>query len=362
MQVIMAWDEKQRLKNKKFGADGKIVEIDAFVIGGKRKNGIGAIKLHTCYVLVITERGGETLLLPFAKPEGGAEGLFEIAEFLKCWLADWALCCTDKCGSYIAWFRDNPEKNIMHFIVNHSQSKEFGQDWLLWLDDEDDACFADNEDGFFILEVSTQKADHLAGDFKMHSASIRGSLRENVVGNLKEFQWRKNHAGQDLWLAFCDAWGRVERELREGRVTLEQLFSEIQCDFTLYDEQEEFLNSPDILVENDEPMPWNYSKLWFCTPDCGWFCSGKNWNSLRYNHTKRCPHWKKLPSANDYRHMSSRCTCCCVPGAELLQYKKPWGTKYRKCKATKVKRRLKKLRGERKSLSASQLKKLIKKK
>ena len=57
---------------------------------------------------------------------------------------------------------------------------------LAWLDAEDDLCFADNDDEFFILEVSTQKADHLAGDFKMHSASIRGSLRDNIVGNLKE--------------------------------------------------------------------------------------------------------------------------------------------------------------------------------
>ena len=41
---MFAWDEKQRLKKKKFGDDGKIVEIDAFVQGGKRKNSVGEIK------------------------------------------------------------------------------------------------------------------------------------------------------------------------------------------------------------------------------------------------------------------------------------------------------------------------------
>ena len=90
---------------------------------------LSGLRLHTCYVLVITERGGDTLLLPFAKPEGGPEGLAEIGDYLDRWLADYALCCTDKCGSYIAWMRDNPEKNIMHFIVNHSQVDEFGFTW-----------------------------------------------------------------------------------------------------------------------------------------------------------------------------------------------------------------------------------------
>ena len=99
---------------------------------------------------------------------------------------------------------------------------------------------------------------------------------------LLRFQWRKNHTGQDPWIAFCDAWGRVERDLREGRVTVEEVFSKIQCDFSLYNEREEVLNSADISSNGDEPIPWDHSKLWFCVPDCGWWCSGKQWNSLRY--------------------------------------------------------------------------------
>ena len=87
------------------------------------------MRLHCCYVLVITERDGEVLLVPFAKPSGGQEGLAEVQDHLDHWIAVNALMATDKAGSYIAWCRDNPDKSIWHFIVNHSQTKEFGFEW-----------------------------------------------------------------------------------------------------------------------------------------------------------------------------------------------------------------------------------------
>ena len=57
---------------------------------------------------------------------------------------------------------------------------------LCWLDEEDDARFADNEDGFTLLPVHTQRADHIAGDYAMFSAGMRGCARENVAGYLAE--------------------------------------------------------------------------------------------------------------------------------------------------------------------------------
>ena len=87
------------------------------------------MSLHTCYVLVITERDGDVLLIPFAKPEGGQESLADIQQHLDKWIANFAKLATDKAGAYIAWCRDNPEKAIHHFIVNHNQTKEFGFTW-----------------------------------------------------------------------------------------------------------------------------------------------------------------------------------------------------------------------------------------
>ena len=44
MQAVFAYDEKKRLEGKKFGADGSVVEVDIFLVGGDRKNGVGRIK------------------------------------------------------------------------------------------------------------------------------------------------------------------------------------------------------------------------------------------------------------------------------------------------------------------------------
>ena len=72
---------------------------------------------------------------------------------------------------------------------------------LLWVDEEDGEEFADStiewqyedaqgntpygpgvEEGCGIYGVSTQLADGIAGNFSMSSASMRGSMRDNVVG------------------------------------------------------------------------------------------------------------------------------------------------------------------------------------
>ena len=84
---------------------------------------------QTCYVEVILEREGDVVLIPFAKPGGGPEGIAEIGKMMDRWLHDDAILNTDKCYSYICWCKDNPEKRIFHAIVNHSQTDEFGFAW-----------------------------------------------------------------------------------------------------------------------------------------------------------------------------------------------------------------------------------------
>ena len=40
----MKYDEEKRLQGHQFGSDGSVVEVDAFVYGGDRKNNVGRIK------------------------------------------------------------------------------------------------------------------------------------------------------------------------------------------------------------------------------------------------------------------------------------------------------------------------------
>ena len=84
------------------------------------------MRTHTCYVEILAERGGDIVLVPFAKPNGGPEGLAEVGKILKRWLAHRAQFSTDACFAYIGHCKDNPEDEIFHMIVNHSQTDEFG--------------------------------------------------------------------------------------------------------------------------------------------------------------------------------------------------------------------------------------------
>ena len=43
MQAIKSYDDAERLKEKKMGDTGLVVEADAFVICGVRKNGVGRL-------------------------------------------------------------------------------------------------------------------------------------------------------------------------------------------------------------------------------------------------------------------------------------------------------------------------------
>ena len=166
-----------------------------------------------------------------------------------------------------------------------------------------------------------------------------------------------NHKNEDMWIAFLRAWGRTEQDIRDGIVTVEDVYSCIDVDLSSYNERERELNDFENLEAPQISIPWGYDKLWFCLPECGFWCHGKQWSIERSNHTRSCPHWRKLPSLKDYRHMSSRCVCCVNPGQELLRFKNPWGTKFHKVKATKCKRRLAALRQQK-----NRMRKLVQKK
>ena len=95
------------------------------------------------------------------------------------------------------------------------------------------------------------------------------------------FMWRKNHSGQDLYKAFLDAWGRTEADIRSGIVTVEELYGALNVDWSAYEDREKVLRGDVLQVEAEQSIPWQYSKLWFCWPECGYMCYGKQCLSLR---------------------------------------------------------------------------------
>ena len=169
---------------------------------------------------------------------------------------------------------------------------------------------------------------------------------------LWKFQFMKNHRKEDPYIAYLEAWGRTEADLRDGKITIDQLYALLDAEWG------------DENIEEDEmDAPLEFGKLWFCREECGFWCHGKNWASERSNHQRSCPIFRKLPSLFDYRHMTSRCICCTFPHGNQASQNKPWGTKFKKCKAPKVERRVKALLKKRaKSRANNGLKKAIKKK
>ena len=155
-----------------------------------------------------------------------------------------------------------------------------------------------------------------------------------ILSILGAFCFDFNHRDEDPYIAFLNAFGRVERDIRNGVLTVEQLYERLKIDWG--DEE---------IEEADEMFSQlEFGRLWFCREECGFWCHGPKWASERSNHQRSCEHWKKLPSMFDYRHMKSRCTCCVIPGGHVLNRKKPFGTKFKKCKGAKIEKRMRDLK------------------
>ena len=192
-------------------------------------------------------------------------------------------------------------------------------------------CKLENE--YFVRSEFFQ--NFLPDDLK--EIQVRKRLISNFLRYLGQLQFSLNHRGEDPYLAFLAAFGRTEADLRNKNLAFDlgDLMRNLENDFG--DEEE--------IDESAIPFPTaEYGKVWFCRDECGYWCHGKNWARNRTKHQKKCEHWKKLPSAFDYRHMSSRCICCVVPGQELLGRSKPFGTKFCKCKGNKVEKVLEDLK------------------
>ena len=151
---------------------------------------------------------------------------------------------------------------------------------------------------------------------------------------LGAFCFDYNHRDEDPYIAFLKAYGRVERDIRNGKLTVQKLYERLEIEW----------GDEDALEASESFSKLDFGKFWFCREECGFWCHGANWALERSNHQRSCGHWKKLPSMFDYRHTKSRCTCCVVPGGRLCNVKKPFGTKFKKCKGANIEKRMRNLK------------------
>ena len=107
-------------------------------------------------MFILAERGGDLILEPISRPLRSQESITDVSPFLDKHFVGEGILLTDRAGCYITYCRENPEKDILHAIVNHKTAKEFGMSWVLVLDKHDGPEFAEFSgigDDFYVLEV-----------------------------------------------------------------------------------------------------------------------------------------------------------------------------------------------------------------
>lgn len=238
----MAYNEHCRFKDLKLGGVGVELETDAFTLGKKSKNGLGQKFKNKCGVHYLCERDGLILLEVFPKPNGGSESSEQMKIILEGNIEPSSILHSDTVRGLSAYISDHPELDIVHIRVNHSEAKHSGFTWYLWLDSDDGNGFEHLTDGKYrILRAGTQHADGYAGMCKTWLNGKRGIRRENIKGYVKESQFRRNCNSEncDIYNCFLLAWGLLETDLREGRITKGELDEMLNWNFQAYDTPEE---------------------------------------------------------------------------------------------------------------------------
>ena len=174
----------EKCQNYQVGGPGIECEADASTIGAKNKGGIKCARpsKKRCEVIMLGERKGKIIIIPFLKAQRGSESLLEIIPALDPHLKPKSLLLTDACRGYRSYNLDYPEKEIVLCQISHSESKKgFGFEWNLVLTEDDDLPF-EIEDDVRIVPVSTQLCD---GTF----AHLKSFLKTNGGVQLQHMLW-----------------------------------------------------------------------------------------------------------------------------------------------------------------------------
>jgi len=296
MQFIMAYHQHKKFENKQLGGVGVEIETDIFILGESPKNGLGFKSLNKAYIQFLGERHGDVLVEPYPNPKGGSEALTQIQTMLDEYVAPKSILHSDSARAVKAWVMENPNLDLFHVIVTHSQAKYFGFTWLLYVDEDDGHIYSSlkkSRGEYRIITAGTQSADGFASVVKQAFRKRGGISRKNVRAELKEVQFRRNERGLDLYLTLLTAWGKLETALGNGEFQIEYLEALLKWDYHVYD------NLPDEFPK------------WTC-PGCEFETIGEDWRKERTSHRKSCQFYK-YSAPHQYEHLKSRCCCCVYP-------------------------------------------------
>lgn len=308
-QSILIAHEKF-IKPIKLGGPRVEVEADCGKLGRDQKGGVGHPSYNKCFVFFMGEREGNVFFDVFANPGGGPERLSHIKPYFDEILLDNSITLVDCARAYYGYVLDNPEKQLLLCRANHSKANTEGFIWTLYLDEDDGDEFSDLTDGDWRkIDVGTPLADGMIGNLKKWLNSKHGPPRDTMLGWVKEFQFRKNYNGHDLYLKFLEIFGEVSAGIRRGDFTVNDVRQSIEWDQSPYfenpiDFDEEI--DPNLYYE-DSDGDYYYGEYYNC-PGCDAYLK----RSSKAGHRKRCKYYLENP-IRIYDHKNSRCSCCVHP-------------------------------------------------
>jgi len=140
---------------------------------------------------------------------------------------------------------------------------------------------------------------------------------------VKEFQWRTNHSGTDLWLSFLEIFGDVCTWIRNGEIDEDQVWDSLNWDTSPFEKASQKLEKFRVMKLPSAAMDDLEGDNDVCNSDTDeefqeevevdyWVCRGCDTimkPHSKYYHKSICSYYVNNPS-RIRKHKDSRCTCC----------------------------------------------------
>ena len=148
------------------------------------------------------------------------------------------------------------------------------------MDAEDGPEFEETPDGYTMISVSTQTADGATGNLKTWLRGKGGVVRKDIRRFVKEYQWRTNWSKKvDLYDYFLKCFAETERDLRDGRITVEGIKECIEWDFSSY------VGDENVDTYEGGGLAQKTESRWVC-PGCGKVIRGVHCAQYKFYHKK----------------------------------------------------------------------------